>query len=147
MHEVSGLGTFRSFINYLVHLRTNKNMKCDRFTINFEEVVDNAVNPNVSISTSTRVRDSTRSRTHTIYQGESDVSFRKSLGSIKLFSLKLARSDEWSLSDFTLTKEDLRTRYKVARQQPPSRIASLNNTDLLSFLKENSSYRQYTNYI
>ena len=59
LHEVAGLGTFRNFVNYLVHMRTTKHMKCDRFTLNYEDFRDKCTKPTVRIPYELKTRAST----------------------------------------------------------------------------------------
>ena len=135
LQQVSGLGTFRNFVHYLLHLRTTKSMKCDKFTLDHEFFIENPYHPTVSDSGRV-VRDSTRTQTTRINQVAADKQQLKHVGSIKLFSIKLASENEWNSEQFKLEKSDLRKFYQVARQEPPSEIANLDSDNLLSYLKK-----------
>ena len=146
LHQVAGLGTFRNFVNYLVHLRTLKSMKCDKFTINLGDIQARSVTTVVSVAATRPARPGTRAQTVRNYQVEADKRSTKNWGSIKLFSLKLAESGGWTEAQFKMDKSELRKFYKVARVEPPDWIANKTNDELLTYLKDNSTYRNYTNY-
>ena len=101
----------------------------------------------ISLFWNTKVcREGTRAQTTRINQTRSDKQQVKNVGSIKLFSIKLAFENEWNAEKFKLEKSELRKLYQVARKEPPSEIANLDTYNLLSYLKENSTYRNFTNY-
>ena len=135
LNQVAGLGTFRNFVHYLLHLRTTKTMKCDKFTLDYDFLQENPYHPPV-IASDRVVREGTRAQTTRINQTRSDKQQVKNVGSIKLFSIKLAFENEWNAEKFKLKKSELRKLYQVARQEPPSEIANLDTYNLLSYLKK-----------
>ena len=68
-------------------------MKCDKFTLDHEFFIENPYHPTVSDSGRV-VRDSTRTQTTRINQVAADKQQLKHVGSIKLFSIKLASENE-----------------------------------------------------
>ena len=55
------------------------------------------------------------------------------LGTVKAYTIDLARSEGWEESDFRLSKGDLRNRYELRR--PPTEEINLSKPELLVFLK------------
>ena len=66
-----------------------------------------------------------------VSQVAADKQQLKHVGSIKLFSIKLASENEWNSEQFKLEKSDLRKFYQVARQEPPSEIANSSSSSML----------------
>ena len=121
-------------------------IKCDRFTLNFQEFLESLKTPEITLPERSKpVRDSTRQQTVTRDQHEAEKQAEIKWGSIKSYTIQLAIDSEWTEKHFSLNKQELRKFYDIKRREPPARIARLNNEDLLSFLKENSTYRFYIN--
>ena len=138
---------FRTFCNYLVHLRAIKlqnSKRFSRFTLNSADMTKlNDFQHARETQTYVKVRNAT---SQSLSQTRFELAFeeqKKKMGSIKSYTYQLATAQKWTPDDFKLTKADLRKRYKVRRVKAPPEIAKMNKIDMLAYLDYFSySYRK-----
>ena len=108
IHNVSGYGALKDFVEYLFHLRTTKHMKCQKFTLEFQELqstknfmesVRIAENPVGS------VRSSTRAQTLVHVDNKVRKATKLDLGFVKIYTFDLAIRDNWTDKEFGLDKD------------------------------------------
>ena len=134
VRELLGVRNFRSFSDYLFHLRTaghHQKPRCERFTLSPTELADHR--SLVIPMTSTSTRPSTQRRSVEVEFKRVSEKAAKTLGTIKMHSFKLAESHKWTTASFNLDKADLRVKYKIDRQKAGPQIA-LPKFELLNYL-------------
>ena len=136
LHEVSGFCSLRDFVNYLLHLRTNKDMKCKNFTLTHGELesTKSKINSQTCVSATRHVRNCTRKQTSDLTIKLQNQKTRFELGFIKDYTYELAMANNWTNLEFKMDKSTLRTRYSVARKTS-KHASDMTNDELLHYLK------------
>ena len=134
--EFTGLPGLKQFFEYLVHLRTvkieNPNwVKTDRFTLSFVELTEMR-NVEVEIDPDRRAskRDKVKEKTVEVLLAEKTERLRKKLGNVKMFTFYCAEKYNWTETDYTLEKQDLRDKYDISKKPIPEHIINFTKEEL-----------------
>ena len=141
LHEVSGFCSLQDFVNYLLHLRTTKDMKCKKFTLTPTELetIKSKIATQSCSSSSRSVRNSTRQQTSDLTIKLMNQKTRTDLGFIKHYTFDLALANNWSNLEFKMDKSTLRARYSVARKTS-THATDKSNDEMLRYLKGNQTF-------
>jgi len=119
VRELLGVRSFRSFSDYLVHLRTASHHlkpRCERFTLDpgeLEEYNSLVAPPQVP----SMARASTRNQSTQLRFEAEKQKLRKKLGTVKAYTIQLSRREQWDENSFKQEKEELREKYKIDRKK------------------------------
>ena len=121
-------------------------MKCRKFTLNFQEILETTVRKLVinleNRPVHTMSRKSTRDQSLKHVDKLVNVATKKNIGFIKLYTYDLAIRDNWTELDFGIEKGILRSRYSVTRNKSHF-TAKFDNEKMLLYLKKNAYQKNH----
>ena len=135
IRELLGVRDFRSFSDYLVHLRTaNHHLepRCARFTLSPQELQTHREASTTTIPTKSRPCTQSQSLKHVTEENRRRAN--KRLGTVKTYTVSLAERHGWNAESFTSTKEDLRKKYSIDRKKAKPEV-NLPKFELQNYLK------------
>ena len=135
VRELLGVRDFRSFSDYLVHLRTaNHHLKprCARFTLSPQELQTHRERSTTTIPTKSRPCTQRQSLKHVREEEERRAS--RKLGTVKSYTIELAERHGWNAESFVKTKEELRKKYEIDRKKAKPEL-NLPKHELQNYLK------------
>ena len=135
IRDLLGVRNFRSFSDYLFHLRTaghHQKPRCERFTLNPAELSKHR-SLTITPTAPTGTRPSTQRRSTEVEFKRTVEKAEKTLGTIKMHTVKIADAIEWTAASFELEKADLRAKYKIERQGAGPQV-NLPKFELLNYL-------------
>ena len=106
-------------------------VKTDRFTLSFEELTEMR---NVEVEADSDRRVGRRNEVREIVEArlleEKTERLRKKLGKVKMFAFYCAEKYNWTETDYTLEKKDLREKYDIYKKPIPEHIIKFTKEEL-----------------
>jgi len=119
VRELLGIRSFRSFSDYLIHLRTASHHlkpRCERFTLAPSELEEyNSLQAPPMVPS--MARGCTREQSNQRRFDAEKHKLRKKLGTVKAYTIMLSKRHEWNEDSFKLEKDELRKNYKIDRKK------------------------------